>query len=507
MAQNDKVVSLVNLSAWEKLLAEPNDYKGNYDRFSRWHVVNLYTELTRAHGKPQPEMRHANTSENAHLTASFIRGYWTETQVETAHTAVWRGYGTGKYQRFDKSKKKTNTETSWQERDKNEPRPDMGADLDIRDEIKTDKDWLDKVKAEHLLGHFPEEQPEDKTDDTDCKSVRMPGAPKSTLQPETRDMVEYVTRPELKAVAKNLADTMAANHQEQSKALVAAADMIGALDDKVNELINAKPLRIEIIKPDKTVHLLPGLFHQQFPHLLAAASTRENIWVWGPAGTGKSTAGEQLAHALFGDATKFYCNNKMVDQHEVTGYQDGHGVYHTTNFRRAFEGGGIYMSDEIDRTDNRVTTVFNGALEQGRFAFPDKDVMRHPDFIFIATANTSGAGGNKKYVGAMKHDAAFLDRFWTLDWPIDLALEDALTPNKAWLQYVRDCRAKLGDSIEGHMITPRASIKGSKLLAAGMHPDLVIEGLLKKGLSASQWQQIKPTYKFVNDNAQKTEAA
>lgn len=237
-----------------------------------------------------------------------------------------------------------------------------------------------------------------------------------------------------------------------------------------------------------------GVQHRHFPKLLKMcnASLRSghhlNVWIYGPAGTGKSTAAEKIAHTLFLD---FYTNGKLATEYAVLGFINTTG-YQTTEFRKAYENGGIYLADEIDGSMPDALLALNGALANGHCVFPDKVVKRHSSFIFLAAANTTGTGATIDYVGRFKQDAAFNDRFVFLDWPLDEALEDSLVADKDWLRRVRQIRSNIQRvGIKGHLITPRAAIYGESLLAAGLSVDEVEQSVLKKGLSEAQWGQIK----------------
>lgn len=270
-----------------------------------------------------------------------------------------------------------------------------------------------------------------------------------------------------------------------------AETMQKEMDQRFNEM---KPNIVELHSVNLPPILL-GVQHKNFEKLLKICSSKlrngshNNVWIYGPAGTGKSTAAENVAKALNLD---FYSDGKMSDETKVLGYQDANGTYRSTNFRKAFEHGGIYLADEIDGSMPDALLALNGALANGHCSFPDKIVCRHPDFIFLAAANTTGTGGTIEYVGRFKQDAAFNDRFVFLDWPLDEALEASLVTNTEWLGYVRLVRHNLSVStIKGHLITPRATIYGESLLAAGLEFDTVVEMVLKKGLTNSQWDMVK----------------
>src|SRR6185436_13931792 len=93
-----------------------------------------------------------------------------------------------------------------------------------------------------------------------------------------------------------------------------------------------------------------------------------NIWVYGPTASGKSHVCEQIAEAL---KLKFYVQGAMSMAHELMGYKDGNGKYHSTPFREGFEKGGVVLLDECDSWDPAVTLALNGATANGVSAFPD----------------------------------------------------------------------------------------------------------------------------------------
>lgn len=271
-------------------------------------------------------------------------------------------------------------------------------------------------------------------------------------------------------------------------------DEISKLQTKVANIQDNRPT-IVTLERKELPSIEMGVQHKQFPLLLKMCSAglrsgaHVNIWIVGPAGCGKSTAAENVATALELD---FYTNGKMQDAFEITGYRDANGKYQDTQFRRAYENGGLYLADEIDGSMPDALLAMNAALANGHMPFPDKLVKRHPKFIFLAAANTTGQGGTLEYVGRFQQDAAFLDRFVTLNWHLDDALEDSLCANKDWLNRVRYVRARLAKaSFKGHMITPRATIYGEALIAAGLTIEEAETATLRKGLTLAQWEQIR----------------
>jgi hypothetical protein len=169
-----------------------------------------------------------------------------------------------------------------------------------------------------------------------------------------------------------------------------------------------------------------GTQHKAFKSLvmLAMALNGEdkNIWLAGPAGSGKTTAARKLADALdLGE--RFDFNGAIDTEYKLSGFVDAKGRVVSTAFRKIWENGGVYLFDECDASMPGALLAFNAALANGVAAFPDGSIKRHPETVIIAAANTWGFGGDANYIGRAKLDAAFLDRFVTLAWGYDEDLE------------------------------------------------------------------------------------
>jgi hypothetical protein len=208
-----------------------------------------------------------------------------------------------------------------------------------------------------------------------------------------------------------------------------------------------------------------------------------NIWLSGPAGSGKTRAGQDLAKLL---GLPFYGMGAQQTSYGVLGYCDGAGTYHGTPFRTAFEHGGVFQADEIDAWDNEAVCAMNSALANDFCQFPDSVVARHPDFRCIAGANTWGHGSTSEYCGRTKIDGASLTRFAKLAWEYDTALESALSGNITWAIRVQRARAKAADAGLKVLITPRATLQGAALIAAGFTEDEAAHFTYLADLSADQ---------------------
>jgi cobaltochelatase CobS len=264
--------------------------------------------------------------------------------------------------------------------------------------------------------------------------------------------------------------------------------------EEARAIVNGAPRTLRIEMAGRIRNLPASPRHPMFDALLTfVVAGREPgglpVMIVGPAGSGKTTACQHVAEAL---ALPFYTNGALTGAHELTGYKDAAGQYHGTPFRQAFEHGGVYLMDELDRSDPAAVLALNSALANGFMAFPDKaePVKAHPDFIAIVAANTYGRGADRLYVGANQLDAATLDRFATLSWDYDEALERALAGDDAWTAYVQAARAAAAKHKIRHVISPRASMGGATVRRTGAAFDMVADAFIWKGLDAEQRARI-----------------
>ena len=258
------------------------------------------------------------------------------------------------------------------------------------------------------------------------------------------------------------------------------------LKDKIQRIRNYKTISINIQNGDRIKDLGPQ--HFQFEKLSKYVQTKNNIFLVGSAGSGKTTAARNIAKAL---NIKFYFTGAINSEYKLTGFIDAQGRIVNTEFRKAYEHGGLFLFDEIDASFPQAILAFNAALANDFMDFPDKKVQRHKNFYCIAAANTFGTGADRQYVGRNQLDAATLDRFITLNWEIDETLERELANNHEWVNYVQKARKAASKIGERHIISPRASMQGADLLRIGIDRKEVEKDVLWKGLDASRIQMIK----------------
>jgi cobaltochelatase CobS len=272
-------------------------------------------------------------------------------------------------------------------------------------------------------------------------------------------------------------------------------DMVRAIVDEklagLPDLIakHSPSITVKVQVNDSPAHAIEGHAHKMLPQVIEAIGQNVPVMLVGAAGGGKSTAGEQVAHAL---GLEFYIQGAASGTHEYIGYKDGAGNYHSTPFRAAFEFGGLFCAEELDSGSPDVPLILNAGLANGHMAFPDstKPVSRHKDFRIIANANTYGNGADRVYVGRTQLDGATIDRFAFLTWDYDSVLERKLAGNDSWVDRVQALRRAVEAEKARIIVSPRASINGAKMIAAGWSFEQCESAFIWKGADADLRRRI-----------------
>lgn len=260
------------------------------------------------------------------------------------------------------------------------------------------------------------------------------------------------------------------------------------IDTTLDE-IKARMLRkLEISLPD----IPPVTFthaHYALERVVRKATLRNHVMLVGPAGSGKGFGSRQLAEALGLDYYAKSCS-VMDTKSDWLGFIDAGGTYRGTPFRWAYENGGTMFIDEADAANPQVFVLINAALSDGVVAFPDGMVKQHPDFVVVAAANTWGRGADRQYRGRAIQDAASLNRFQTVRWDYDEALELAISPNEEWTKYIQFVRKAMFDHNMHYVISPRQSIMGGKELLTGAPLEEVAEDTLYNAWSRDDLEKV-----------------
>jgi cobaltochelatase CobS len=193
------------------------------------------------------------------------------------------------------------------------------------------------------------------------------------------------------------------------------------VDERIVDSLLPRRIEVPVLNADDYKDV--GIQHTYFEALVRMASARLPVYLVGPAGGGKTTIADSVGKALGlqAYATSVCGTSSKAD---LLGYRNVmDGAYVQTDLRQAYEHGGVFLLDEVDAGNPNVMVIMNALLANGRSAFPDGMVNRHPDFMPIAGANTIGMGADKQYVGRNKLDEATRDRFLVMELPYDPTIE------------------------------------------------------------------------------------
>lgn len=164
--------------------------------------------------------------------------------------------------------------------------------------------------------------------------------------------------------------------------------------------------------------------HEKFGKIMELLERKQAVYLHGPAGTGKSELVKQLALDMKLD---FYPASTVTQEFKLTGFKDGNGIFHDTNFYKAIKFGGLFFMDEMDSCVSEVLVGINGALANGYFDFPGETIKAHKDFRMVGAGNTIGRGGNEFYTGRVALDISTLDRFWAIPLYYSPAIDNAVS--------------------------------------------------------------------------------
>lgn len=271
------------------------------------------------------------------------------------------------------------------------------------------------------------------------------------------------------------------------KSTTAHTASIAGLQNEIEALKKKAPVVFTI--GDKVSSLPVSGEHYLFPEMVQWLEMGKHVFLVGPASSGKSTAARSFAKLK---GLTLYSQPQVVDSFGILGFIGPQGRIETP-FTKAWEHGGVYLIDEISMNGPDALGSLNDALAGGYAPIPGLGYVKaHPDFYCIAGDN-SDTGASAKYSARQVLDGATLDRFITIDWPIDPELETMLAGGHAsWLAAVRAIRAFIESNDIQHVgATVRAVIAGRDALNRSALPrEKILEATCKKGLLRDNWTQV-----------------
>ena len=258
----------------------------------------------------------------------------------------------------------------------------------IREAVKLENNSIDDVFDSYLNDNKKETQQEEKSQ----VEATTPQQVNNYMGLLEKAVVELVAKTNAKEIEEKIFNGV------EDKVRDFIKQEYGTIERKVNTIVNSTPVE------------MTGVQHDKFETVLKFVANNEPVFLTGPAGSGKNVLCQQVAKAL---GLNFYFSNAVTQEYKITGFTDAMGVFHESQFYKAFKNGGVFMLDEMDASIPEVLVILNAAIANRYFDFPAPIgyVEAHPDFRVIAAGNTYGLGADYEYVGRNQLDMASLDRF------------------------------------------------------------------------------------------------
>lgn len=168
---------------------------------------------------------------------------------------------------------------------------------------------------------------------------------------------------------------------------------------------------------------------------------KEWAMIVGPSGSGKTTVAVEYAESK-GLEYIIQGGSAQLTVDDLLGYNSiTTGEYFPSLLRDAIENGKVFILDEIDACSTNTLLCLN-AFKRDEVQFPDKIIKAHPDFRFIATANTLMY--SEDYNGRSAMDRATIKRFSVLFYDLtkaELAVRYGFEETKDLVSNVTDKKA------------------------------------------------------------------
>lgn len=235
--------------------------------------------------------------------------------------------------------------------------------------------------------------------------------------------------------------------------------------------------------------------HAKLSRVVHWLGLRVPVYLYGGAGSGKTTLAKQAAQAL---SLPFYQYGALMTKYDVDNRTTLQGDVLKSTFYEWFTSGGVMLLDEIDSSRPEALVQWNDAIRGGEGTVATfsngETVKKHKDAVVIVAANTVGTGANSVYVGRNKLDAATLDGFIKLEIEYDETVETTLARGHSdWLELCRTFR-QASDKLQLKVIiSPRAIDFGARSLSADSSTDnfkLTVKEKIRSGMDSDQWSAL-----------------
>jgi cobaltochelatase CobS len=319
-----------------------------------------------------------------------------------------------------------------------------------------------------------------------------PPPPRPRVEENGRDQGS-ISRYELRSVVANVVNEVTDGMETRVADLVKQR-LVEPLTGLINQgvaraaeafLAKMQPKEILVKRPDGSECKLDGeVTHERFEDVLEMIAWRQDMFLPGPTGSGKTFLVAQAARAAGVPFGMISCSKGMsegmLNGRLIPRGAQGQFEFLGTMLLHVYENGGVFLFDEMDAADANALLVINSALANGVMAVPNRHELpdgvtteeymkalegydfrnakgpfqyrgygpyatRHPDFVAAAAANTYGTGADRMYVGRDPLDLSTRDRFLlgTIDVDYSERVEAALCPDPELLATLHEWRRRI----------------------------------------------------------------
>jgi len=222
------------------------------------------------------------------------------------------------------------------------------------------------------------------------------------------------------------------------------------LDSVVRQMIEDKPVKLQltITTPagtvQKTVIVSAEIKRPLMQKVLSDVLARNNVYLYGGAGTGKTFSAQVIADTLGWELIEISCNQftsplELIGGQTIDGYQEGKVIKAYGNKK-----GAVLLLDELPKIDPNTAGILNQALARVAEFKPDgtpksiengrgQKIERGNVFI-MATGNALLNTKDPEYEANFKQDLSLQDRFVgsTYEVFVDVGFEWEHILNKKW---------------------------------------------------------------------------
>lgn len=230
------------------------------------------------------------------------------------------------------------------------------------------------------------------------------------------------------------------------------------LDSMLQAKINSQPTQVQINVQEgtvsKTLTSQLGATESRpiVQKILSDVEARNNVYLYGGAGTGKTVMAENIATILGWELIEISCNQftsplELMGGQTIDGYQEGKAVRAYGNLNvdgtPMEKKGCVLLLDELPKLDPNTAGTLNALLARaGEFSKGQPksiingrgDVIKRGNIFVIATGNTLLNSDDADYEANFKQDLSLQDRFVgsTYELFVDVAFEWENIVNEKW---------------------------------------------------------------------------